>query len=121
MGEEAYTIAILLSESLEDLQLKRDVKIFATNVDTKAIETASRDVFNESIIDKRLPRAPHPEFLNETINTRSIKKFGKMIIFAPHNAFQYPPFSKLDLISYRNVQTTFSRFCKKIYLKFSRW
>ena len=50
-GEEAYSLAILFHEVLEEKNLRRDIKIFATDVDAKAIEQAGRGVFPESIAD----------------------------------------------------------------------
>ena len=50
-GEEAYSLAILFNEVLEETGLKRDIKIFATDVDASAIETASKGIFPESIVD----------------------------------------------------------------------
>lgn len=50
-GEEAYSIAILFQEVMEELNVQRDVKIFATDVDAKAIEQAGKGIFAESIMD----------------------------------------------------------------------
>lgn len=50
-GEEAYSIAILFREVLEEMNIQRDVKIFATDVDAKAIEQAGKGVFTESILE----------------------------------------------------------------------
>src|SRR5699024_8083478 len=50
-GEEAYSLAILFREVLEELNVHRDIKIFATDVDTKAIEQAGKGIYTESILD----------------------------------------------------------------------
>ena len=50
-GEEAYSVAILFREAMDELQMRRDVKIFATDVDSRAIEQAGKGVFSENIID----------------------------------------------------------------------
>ena len=53
-GEEAYSVAILFREAMDELQMRRDVKIFATDVDSRAIEQAGKGVFSENIIDLSL-------------------------------------------------------------------
>ena len=55
-GEEAYSVAILFYEAMEELNAKRDVKIFATDVDSRAIEQAGKGTFSKSIIDDVSPR-----------------------------------------------------------------
>ncbi|HJA44253.1 chemotaxis protein CheB [Lachnoclostridium sp. An118] len=106
-GEEAYSIAILFREVLEELNVQRDIKIFATDVDAKAIEQAGKGVFSESILDdvssERLAR-----FFSKKNDQYVIsKEIRRMIIFAPHNMLSDPPFGKLDLISCRNVMIYF--------------
>lgn len=106
-GEEAYSIAILFKEVLEELNVQRDIKIFATDVDAKAIEQAGKGVFSESILDdvssERLAR-----FFSKKNDQYVIsKEIRRMIIFAPHNMLSDPPFGKLDLISCRNVMIYF--------------
>ena len=54
-GEEAYSLAILFSEVMEETGIVRDVKIFATDVDTRAIEQAGKGVFTESILEDVSP------------------------------------------------------------------
>ena len=54
-GEEAYSLAILFHEILEDLKVKRDIKIFATDIDVQAIEQAGKGIFSENIIDDVSP------------------------------------------------------------------
>lgn len=106
-GEEAYSIAILFKEVLEELNVYRDIKIFATDVDAKAIEQAGKGVFSESILDdvssERLARF----FTKKNDQYTISKEIRRMIIFAPHNMLSDPPFGKLDLISCRNVMIYF--------------
>ena len=106
-GEEAYSIAILFKEVMEELNVQRDIKIFATDVDTRAIEQAGKGLFTESILDdvssERLAR-----FFSKKNDQYAIsKEIRRMIIFAPHNMLSDPPFGKLDLISCRNVMIYF--------------
>ena len=106
-GEEAYSIAILFQEVMEELQVKRDVKIFATDVDSKAIEQAGKGIFSENIIDDVTPDRLAKFFIKQNDQYQISKEIRRMIVFAPHNMFSDPPFGKLDLISCRNVMIYF--------------
>lgn len=106
-GEEAYSIAILFQEILDELHLKRDIKIFATDVDVQAIEQAGRGVFSESIIDDVSAERLTKYFIKRNDQYHISKEIRRMIIFAPHNMLSDPPFGKLDLISCRNVMIYF--------------
>ena len=106
-GEEAYSLAILFRETLEELGVQRDIKIFATDVDSRAIELAGKGVYSESILDdvstERLARF----FTKKNDQYIISKEIRRMIIFAPHNMLSDPPFGKLDLICCRNVMIYF--------------
>lgn len=106
-GEEAYSVAILFREVLEKLNVHRDIKIFATDVDAKAIEQAGKGVYTESILDdvssERLARF----FTKKNDQYIISKDIRRMIIFAPHNMLSDPPFGKLNLIICRNVMIYF--------------
>lgn len=106
-GEEAYSIAILFREVMEELNVKRDVKIFATDVDGRAVEQAGKGVFSENIIDDVTPARLSKYFLKVGDQYQISKEIRRMIVFATHNMFSDPPFGKLDLISCRNVMIYF--------------
>lgn len=106
-GEEAYSIAILFSEVMEELEVSRDVKIFATDVDSKAIEQAGKGVFSENIIDDVTPDRLSKYFIKQNDQYQICKEIRRMIVFATHNMFSDPPFGKLDLIVCRNVMIYF--------------
>ena len=106
-GEEAYSIAILFQEVMDELQVKRDVKIFATDVDSRAIEQAGKGIFSENIIDDVTPNRLAKLFLKVGDQYHISKSIRRMIVFATHNMFSDPPFGKLDLISCRNVMIYF--------------
>ncbi len=102
-GEEAYSIAILFSEVMDTLKIKRTVKIFATDLDAEAIAIAGKGVYTESIIDSVSP-ARLSKYFSRQNNTYTINRdIRRMIVFSPHNVFQDPPFGRLDLISCRNL------------------
>ena len=120
-GEEAYSIAILFAEAMEELGIRRDIKIFATDLDTDSISTAVRGIYGDNIIEDvsvgRLSRY-FTRKGNKYVIHHDIRK---MIIFAQHNVFQDPPFGRLDLISCRNVliyfQTVLQRNLFSIFHK----
>ena len=106
-GEEAYSIAILFREVMEELEVSRDVKIFATDVDSRAIEQAGKGVFSENIIDDVMPDRLSKFFIKQNDQYHIAKEIRRMIVFATHNMFSDPPFGKLDLIVCRNVMIYF--------------
>ncbi|MDO5111832.1 MAG: CheR family methyltransferase [Clostridia bacterium] len=102
-GEEAYSIAILFKEEMENLGVKRDVKIFATDLDETSIAIAAAGVYGDNILESvSVPRLSR-------YFTRHEKEYGvnreirQMVVFSPHNVFADPPFGRLDLISCRNM------------------
>ena len=112
-GEEAYSIAILFAEVMEDLGLRRDVKIFATDLDAESIAVAGRGVYGDNISEdvsvSRLSR-----FFTRKGNHYIVgHEIRKMIVFAQHNVFQDPPFGKLDLISCRNLLIYFQNILQR--------
>ena len=106
-GEEAYSIAILFQEAMEELQVKRDVKIFATDVDSKSIEQASKGIYSENIIDDVSADRLAKFFVKQNDQYQISREIRRMIVFATHNMFSDPPFGKLDLICCRNVMIYF--------------
>ena len=106
-GEEAYSVAILFQEVMEELKVKRDIKIFATDVDSRALEQAGKGVFSENIIDDVTPDRLAKFFLKVGDQYQISKDIRRMIVFATHNMFSDPPFGKLDLICCRNVMIYF--------------
>jgi two-component system CheB/CheR fusion protein len=102
-GEEAYSIAILFMEAMEELDIRKNIKIFATDLDGDAINKAGRGIYGDNIIEdvsvSRLSR-----YFTRKGNKYVVRHdLRTMIIFAQHNVFQDPPFGKLDLISCRNL------------------
>jgi two-component system CheB/CheR fusion protein len=103
-GEEAYSIAILLSEYMENIRnLDFNIKIFATDIDKDALQTASIGVYNDSIIADVSPERLNRFFTKEGNQYKIIPAIRKMVVFAYHDITKDPPFSKLDLITCRNM------------------
>ena len=104
-GEEAYSLAIVLKEAIEAIKpkVKFTVQIFATDLDKDAIEKARQGVFpaniSADVSDARLKRF----FSKEEHGYRVRKEIREMVIFAPQNLIMDPPFTKLDILSCRNL------------------
>ncbi|MGD8251493.1 MAG: chemotaxis protein CheB, partial [Desulfobacterales bacterium] len=102
-GEEAYSIAILLQDMMEASGSEAEIKVFATDIDRDAIELASVGLYPESIaadVDvKYLSR-----YFNKREGGYQVKRsIREMVVFAVQNVIYDPPFTKIDLISCRNL------------------
>ncbi len=104
-GEEAYSLAILLQEHLNTLKQSYTVQIFATDIDSKAIATARAGLYPAGIDADITPNRLARFFSIEPDNTtyRIHKGIRDMVIFSEQDVIKDPPFSKLDLISCRNL------------------
>ncbi len=104
-GEEAYSLGILLYEEIEKLKQAYKVQIFATDIDSQTIEHARRGVYPAGISEDVSPERLKRFFIHDPErNTYSIQKnIRDMIIFSEQDVIMDPPFSKLDLISCRNL------------------
>lgn len=102
-GEEAYSLAMLLQEYTGHHDLETHVQIFATDIDEESITQAREGLFPETISTDVSPERLRRFFTEEGTHYRIKKEIREMVLFAPHNILRDPPFSKLDLISCRNV------------------
>jgi two-component system CheB/CheR fusion protein len=104
-GEEAYSLAILLQEHRETLKQGYRVQIFCTDVDSKAIVTARAGVYPASISTDISPERLARFFSAESGRStyRINKTIRDMLIFSEQDLTRDPPFSKIDLISCRNL------------------
>jgi len=102
-GEEAYSLAILLREYMDKNNIIHDVKIFATDIDKEAIEYANAGVYPESIVADVSEERLKAYFRKKGDVYRVNENIRQMVIFATHNIINDPPFSKIDLISCRNL------------------
>ena len=102
-GEEAYTIAILAKEVMLRLNLTRDIKIFATDLDRDAVMQAGSGVYPESITADLTPKLLGRYFYKKDENYQVARHIREMVVFAQHNLVKDPPFTKIDLISCRNL------------------
>jgi two-component system CheB/CheR fusion protein len=104
-GEEAYSIAILLQEHLDTLKQTFKVQVFATDIDKQAIDQARTGVFPASIAADVAPERLARFFtLDAEAGVYRVQKFIRdLLVFSEQDVIKDPPFSKLDLISCRNL------------------
>ncbi len=102
-GEEAYSIAILLREHLARIDSVPHVQIFATDIDGRALAAARVGRFSESIARDMSPERLARWFVHEGNTYSVVKELREMCIFSAHNLIKDAPFSRIDLISCRNL------------------
>ena len=104
-GEEAYSLAIVFKEVLEKINPHGgfSLQIFATDLDNEAIEIARKGIFPACIASEVSPQRLKRFFLKTDegyfINTEIREK----VVFAQHNIIMHPPFTKIDILSCRNL------------------
>ncbi|MFU8844417.1 MAG: chemotaxis protein CheB [Bacteroidales bacterium] len=104
-GEEAYSLAIIFKEALEEIKPNKNLslQIFATDLDNDAVDIARRGEYNDSIIadvsNERLNRF----FVKTDDGFRVNSEIREMVVFAQHNMIMHPPFTRMDFLSCRNV------------------
>ena len=102
-GEEAYSIAICLTEFLDEAGLSFPVEIFATDISESAIEKARSGIYTDAALAHVSPARVARYFTRTERGYQITKIIRDVCVFARHNVAQDPPFSKLDLISCCNV------------------
>ena len=112
-GEEAYTIAIILSELSRELDKTFYFKIFASDIDDVSLEKARLGEYKTeafSHMDKELFAR---YFVKNEHGYKVVQALRDLIVFARHNFLNNPPFINMDLISCRNVLIYLKRFVQK--------
>ncbi|MCY7714940.1 ATP-binding protein [Bacillus altitudinis] len=102
-GEEAYSFAMLFLEEMKRRQVSIELQVFATDINRKAIQSASKGVYSlESMA--RMPEKWRARYFEKKGDAFIVKQsLRKHIVFAPHNLLIDSPFIHLDFISCRNV------------------
>lgn len=102
-GEEAYSIAILLHELKEETHQKFTVHIYSTDLDDDVIAIARAGMYSNNIVQDVSPERLRRFFIKEEAGYRIKKEIRENVVFAVHNVFKDPPFTKLDLLACRNL------------------
>ncbi len=102
-GEEAYSIAMVLLEYLSGRPFEPPIQIFGTDASENNIQKARTGIYPESIVSEVSPERLRRFFVKIDKGYQVAKRVRDMCIFARQNLCHDPPFSKMDLISCRNV------------------
>jgi two-component system CheB/CheR fusion protein len=117
-GEEAYTIAMVLTEVARAADIELNVKIYATDIYSPALEIASRGRYDL----KGLAALPTPllnRYFDRSGDGYQVKSsLRRLIVFSKHNLLSDPPFTRIDLISCRNLLIYFNETAQRKVLNF---
>ncbi|MFT6222826.1 MAG: two-component system CheB/CheR fusion protein [Paracoccaceae bacterium] len=104
-GEEAYSVAMLLSEALGGVALdfQSRVQIFATDIDRDALQVARKGIYGLSALDSIPPALAEKYLIRQNDGVRVVENLRRAILFSDHNVCQDPPFQKVDLVCCRNL------------------
>jgi chemotaxis methyl-accepting protein methylase len=114
-GEEAYSLAIVFREALEahKPEGRFTLQIYATDIDADAIDKARRGYYPENIVADVTPERLARFFVPDEGGYRIGKDIRDMVVFAPQNIISDPPFTKLDLLTCRNLLIYFGPTLQK--------
>lgn len=102
-GEEAYTIAMLISEAIEASPKNIDFKIFATDAHRESLQFASTGLYDESSMEDVSPRRRERFFNKRSDGYLVNATLRRCIVFAPQNVINDPPFTQMHLVTCRNM------------------
>ena len=102
-GEEAYSLAMLFLEAIASAKRRVKLQIFASDVDTVAVATARGGLYPESIENEVTPERLARFFTREPAGYRVVPELRGAVVFTIQDVLSDPPFSRLDLISCRNL------------------
>lgn len=102
-GEEAYSIAIMLRELMDETQRTFKVQIYSTDLDDEAISFARAGVYPSNIVADVSPERLQRHFIKVETGYRVKKSIREMVVFAIQNVIKDPPFTRLDLLCCRNL------------------
>ncbi|MGI4846743.1 MAG: CheR family methyltransferase, partial [Janthinobacterium lividum] len=112
-GEEAYSIAMLLADQNALSGKSQPIQVFASDIDEQAINTARRGLYPQSIITDVTPARLRQYFEKEEEHYCVRKSIREKVLFAAHNILHDPSFSKMHLISCRNLLIYLNRDIQK--------
>lgn len=102
-GEEAYSLAMVVDECARKLNQPINIKIFATDVHRTSLDYASSGLYTEAQVSDISPERLDRYFMRKGDGYHIKQELRQMVVFAPHNLIRDAPFTKMDLISCRNL------------------
>jgi two-component system CheB/CheR fusion protein len=107
-GEEVYSLAILLREHMDKLKALPKVQIFATDIDEAALAVARAGRYPGALLGNVSGERLKRFFVGDDVTYAVSKDIRDLCMFSPHNVVRDPPFSRIDLVSCRNLLIYFS-------------
>lgn len=102
-GEEVYSLAILLREHMDSMAATPQIQLFATDIDDRALAVARAARYPGQLLDSMPQERRDRHFVADGDGYVVNKQVRELCIFSPHNVLRDPPFSRIDLISCRNL------------------
>jgi two-component system CheB/CheR fusion protein len=112
-GEEAYTLAMVVREATASLPTAPSVQIFATDIDERALSVARQGIYPLGVAEQMSKERLERFFIKKGKRYQVNKELRELCLFSPHNLITDPPFSRLDLISCRNLLIYFGPHLQK--------
>ncbi len=102
-GEEAYSVAMVIRDYMDENRMAGDVQVFASDIDVAAINKARSAVYAQNV-EADIPGKYLARYMAKTGNSYIVsKQIRSMVIFAVHSLIKDPPFSRLDMVCCRNL------------------
>ena len=102
-GQEAYSLAMAFQESIEKLPRARKLQVFATDLNEALLDKARHGLYAKNLVQDIPSQRLRRFFVEEDGGYRVIKSLREAVVFARQNLISDPPFSRMDLISCRNL------------------
>ena len=112
-GEEAYSVAMSFVEAADEATRPRKLQVFATDLNEVALHKARHGLYDRHVARDLSPERLHRFFVEEDGGYRVSKSLREMVVFARQNVISDPPFSRMDLISCRNLLIYFDAALQK--------
>jgi len=116
-GEEVYSIAIALLECLGESATTPEIQLFGTDINDAALQTARSGAYNANLLNEVSAERIDRFFVKENGEYRIAKQVRDLCLFARQDVLRDPPFSRLDLISCRNLLIYLDAFAQRRVLR----
>ncbi len=116
-GEEVYSVAMLLWEQAAAAHRPPEIQVFGSDIDTQAIATARQGCYAPSIAADMPPNRLRQFFTKDAGRLRVTRPLRDTVLFAQHNVLRDPPFSRMNLVSCRNLLIYLDRTAQRRVLE----
>ena len=102
-GEEPYSIAIMIAEYASSRGIPINMKIIATDIHSRSLTSASEGFYPKASLEQMSPERIEKYFVKHGERYQIIQELRRCVVFSSHNLFVDPPFTRMDLVSCRNM------------------